>query len=66
MLESEQCWRHAQECLDLAANNKDPIQNSQLLKMAESWARLAEHAERREGGTAHPAEQGRLSWLPRS
>jgi hypothetical protein len=56
MLESEHCWRHAQECLDLAAKNKDPIQNSRLLKMAESWARLAEHAERREGKTGAPAE----------
>jgi hypothetical protein len=56
MLESEQCWRHARECLDLAVKNKDPIQNNQLLKMAESWARLAEHAARREGTTGVPAE----------
>jgi hypothetical protein len=56
MLDSEQCWQHARECVDLAAKTKDPIQNSQLLKMAESWARLAEHAERREGKTTSAAE----------
>ena len=49
MLESDQCWQHARECLDLAAKTKDPIQNRQLFKMAESWARLAEAAERQEG-----------------
>jgi hypothetical protein len=57
MLESEQCWQHARECLDPAAKNKDPMQNNQLLKMAESWARLAEHAERREGKTAAAAAE---------
>jgi hypothetical protein len=56
MVESEQCWQHARECLDLAAKTKDPMQNTQLLKMAESWAKLAEHAERREGKAA-PATQ---------
>jgi hypothetical protein len=56
MLDSEQCWQHARECLDLAAKTADPIQNSQLLKMAESWAKLAEHAEGREGKTKTAAE----------
>jgi len=56
MVESERCWQHARECLDLAAKTKDPIQNTQLLKVAESWAKLAEHAEQREGKSAPTAE----------
>jgi hypothetical protein len=56
MVESEQCWQHARECPDLAAKTKDQIQDTQLLKMAESWAKLAQHAEQREGKAA-PATQ---------
>ena len=40
--------RHATECVRLAQNAQNPADKALLLKMAETWLRLAEQAEGRE------------------
>jgi hypothetical protein len=40
--------RHASECVRLAQNAQNPADKALLLKMAETWLRLAEQAEGRE------------------
>ncbi|HEY7244821.1 MAG TPA: hypothetical protein VH678_13180 [Xanthobacteraceae bacterium] len=40
--------RHASECVRLAQNARSPTDKALLLKMAETWLRLAEQAEGRE------------------
>jgi hypothetical protein len=40
--------RHAIECVRLAQNAQNPADKALLLKMAETWLRLAEQAEGRE------------------
>jgi hypothetical protein len=40
--------RHASECVRLAQNSQNPADKALLLKMAETWLRLAEQAEGRE------------------
>ena len=37
--------RHATECVRLAQNAQNPADKALLLKMAETWLRLAEQAE---------------------
>jgi hypothetical protein len=49
MRDSDEYRRHAQECIILAAQTKDPDHKAQVLKIVDAWIALAEEAERREG-----------------
>ncbi len=40
--------RHATDCVRLAQNAQNPADKALLLKMAETWLRLAEQAKGRE------------------
>jgi hypothetical protein len=41
---------HASECVRLAQNAQNPVDKALLLRMAESWLRLAEQADARDPG----------------
>jgi hypothetical protein len=48
-------YRHyAAECIRLAQNSPYPSEKSSLLRMAEAWRRLAEHAEAMSARDADP------------
>jgi hypothetical protein len=47
MASAEDYRRHATACVQLAQNTHNPSDKALLLKMAESWLRLAEQAEER-------------------
>ena len=48
MPSADEYRRHAGECVRLAQNAQNPADKALLLKMAETWLRLAEQAEGRE------------------
>jgi hypothetical protein len=48
MPSAEDYRRNASECVRLAQNAQNPADKALLLKMAETWLRLAEQAEGRE------------------
>jgi hypothetical protein len=48
MPSSDDYRRHATECVRLTQNAQNPADKALLLKMAETWLRLAEQAEGRE------------------
>jgi hypothetical protein len=50
MPSAEDYRRHASECIRLAQNAQNPGDKALLLRMAESWLRLAEQAEARGPG----------------
>ena len=43
---AEQYRRYAAECIRLAQQSHHPTEKDSLLRMAEAWHRIAEHAER--------------------
>jgi hypothetical protein len=47
MASADEYRRHAGECVRLAQASKNPGDKALLLRMAESWLRLAEEAENR-------------------
>ena len=53
MKKASEYRQHAEECRALARSMTDAAQRDQLLKMAETWDRLA--AEREESQARHPA-----------
>jgi hypothetical protein len=48
MASADEYRRHASECVRLAQNAQNPSDKALLLRMAESWLRLARQAESRE------------------
>jgi hypothetical protein len=52
-------YRHyAGECVRIAEHISDPAEKSLMLRMAETWLRLAERAESRATGIAGPPAAG--------
>jgi hypothetical protein len=51
MASADEYRRHASECVRLAQEAQSAGDNSLLLRMAETWLRLAEQAEAREPKT---------------
>jgi len=47
MASADEYRRHASECVRLAQKTQSPGEKALLLRMAESWLRLAEQAEKR-------------------
>ena len=48
MASADEYRRHARACVRLAQNTQSPGDKALLLRMAESWLRLAEQAETRQ------------------
>jgi hypothetical protein len=48
MASADEYRRHARACVRLAQDAQSPSDKALLLRMAESWLRLAEQAEKRE------------------
>jgi hypothetical protein len=51
MASADDYRRHASECVRLAQASKNPGDKALLLRMAETWLRLAEEADNRAGET---------------
>jgi hypothetical protein len=49
---SEDYKRSAEECRQFAGQTTDQVEREGLLRMAEQWARLAEHKAKKEGRQA--------------
>jgi hypothetical protein len=49
MGKAEQYRQYAAECVRLAQQSRNPSEKDTLLRMAETWRRLAEHADERDG-----------------